>query len=254
MDKLDQITTELLLNIVSFLPQVDILNLSLTNRQLRHSTEPELYREYTNTGKAIDGRDLKPFLRRIIEFPKLTRYVHYLDLKVWTSMNDLDPMFGEIREKPLSVDEYEYFAQAAKSAKVISQIREFDLNNTLTDRANALVDHDHIDEPVPGWADFLYEADTYIDEIPFGDKFCQLLQAGIGDPFYCLVFTLLPNLRHLSLRSGPYHCQHRHLFPYLIREHRFTPPVGWTLDQPTSLAKSLWKHSRLRGLVWRLQS
>ncbi|QDS70456.1 hypothetical protein FKW77_009909 [Venturia effusa] len=222
MVKLDEISTELLLNVVSFLSQVDILNLSLTNKQVRHATEPELYREYTNTGGQMHGRDLKPFLRRIIDSPELARYVHYLDLKGWTTMIELDPRCGDLTGIPLTVEEYDYFTRAAYAAKVISIIREFDSNSNMIDRANALVDHDHIDEPVPGWADFLYGPDTHIDEVPFDNKFCQLLQAGIAEPLYVLLFALLPNVRHISLRSGHAHGQNFHLFPHLKPEHQFS--------------------------------
>jgi hypothetical protein len=253
MVKLDEVTAELLLNIASFLSQVDLLNLSLTNKQLRYSTEPELYREYMNTGEAVNGRDLKPFLRRIIEAPKLTRYVHYLDLKHWTTLIGINPLFGKHDEKPLSVDEYEYFARAAKSAKAISTVRKYDVKNNILDRANALVDPTRIDEPIPGWADYLYEADAHIDQVPFDNKFCQLLQNGIGDALYFLLFTLLPNLRHVCIRGGPYHGQNLHLFPFLKPEHRFSGlqrlTVGAqdaTLEWPLSSVGTMFQSQSLK--------
>lgn len=36
--------------------------------------------------------------------------------------------------------------------------------------------------------------DTHLDQVPFDNRFCQSLQAGIEEPLYLLVFTLLPNL------------------------------------------------------------
>lgn len=130
-------------------------------------------------------------------------------------------MYGKVKQITLSENVYNYFARAAKSVNAISTVREFDASNTILDWANAFVDPDHIDEPIPVWSNFLYGADTHIDDVSFDNKFCQPLQAGVCEPLYFLLFTLLPNLRHISLRGGPYHGQNRHLFPSLMPEHRF---------------------------------
>lgn len=87
------LSNELLLIIASFLPQVDLLNLTLTSKRLRNSTEPELFREYINP--IFMGRSCKPFLRRIIGNPGLARYVRYLDIKTWTTLVEENPHFGE---------------------------------------------------------------------------------------------------------------------------------------------------------------
>src|SRR5215813_11288199 len=76
---ISDLSTELLLHIASFLSQVDLLNISLTDKHLRGCTEPELYREYTNVRPY--GRSFKPFLRRMIERPDLTRHVRRLELR-----------------------------------------------------------------------------------------------------------------------------------------------------------------------------
>jgi hypothetical protein len=221
MTILIELSTELLLHVASFLPQVDLLNLSLTNKQLRNSTEPELFREYTNS--QLYGRSCKPFLRRIIENPKLARHVHCLDLKSWSNLTEINPMFGHHDDPTLPPEEYGYFTKAARSARLISTVRQYDFNNTIVVRSNAMVSDPYdFSETVPGWYHYLYDPETHFDNVPFDNKFCQLLQAGIEDPLFILLLALLPNIQEILFRGGPHGGQHLNLLPSLSPEHRFS--------------------------------
>lgn len=227
MTHLTELSTELLLHIASFLPQVDLLNISLTSTRLRNATEAELYREWTNhpnIHRRGEERRIIPFLRRIIEHPKLARYVHYLETNLWSTLTDWNPVFEkEDVSCLLSPEDYEYFANAALSANVITLIREYDHKSNILVRAMRLVDWPRRDElELPGWANFLYEPGTHIDQVPFDNKFCQLLQAGIEEPLFLLAFALLPNLREIRLRGAPHSGQSHHLLPAFNPDHHFS--------------------------------
>lgn len=81
------LSAELYLQIASYLSQVDLLNLSLTSKQIRHHTEPELYKEY----KDSRGVTVKKFLSQIIHHPQLAQHVRSLDLGTWSALPDLNP-------------------------------------------------------------------------------------------------------------------------------------------------------------------
>ncbi|KAE9966399.1 hypothetical protein EG328_008978 [Venturia inaequalis] len=225
MTLLADLSTELLLHIASFLPQVDLLNISLTSTTLRNATEAELYREWTNILHFDSKRKILPFVRRIIDYPRLARYVQLLETDLWSTLTDWDPEFeSEDIDCVLSPEDYEYFANAALSANIIASIREYDHKSNIVARAVAMVDL--VDEEplhhIRGWSNFLYEPNTYIDQVPFDDKFCQSLQAGIEEPLFLLAFTLLNNLREIRLRGAPHSGQRHHLLPLLNPNHCFS--------------------------------
>jgi hypothetical protein len=91
--QLADLIPELLLNVASFLPQVDLLNVSLTCRRLHDVTESELYREYTNPHERLYReyinihkrqirfkRSIREFVLRLLDRPDLAKYVSRVEL------------------------------------------------------------------------------------------------------------------------------------------------------------------------------
>ncbi|KAE9961511.1 hypothetical protein BLS_001888 [Venturia inaequalis] len=215
-----ELSTELLLMIASFLSQEDLLNISLTSKDLRTRTELELLREYTNI--QLYGRSCKPLLRRLIEKPEVRRHVHRLDLKNWSTLVEINPLFGTHEEPALSTEDYDCFTEAARVAGLISSVLPFDPHSDLVKRSNDLCPEEWNNEKIPGWYDYLYEPDCHFENVHFVSKFCELLQAGIEDPLFMLMLTLLPNVQDLTLRGGPHGGQHLHLLPLIVPDHRFS--------------------------------
>lgn len=222
MTHLSELSTELLLHIASYLPQRDLLNIALTSTTLRNATEAELYREWTNRYTWIGCKSkILPFVRRIIDCPELARYVRFLETDLWSTLTDRDPEFEDKDVScVLSPEDYDYFAKAALSANLITSIREYDHKSNIVARTVAMVGL--ADDHVRGWSDFLYEPNTYIDQVSFDNKFCQSLQAGIEEPLFLLAFTLLNNLRYIRLHGAPHSGQRHHLLPLLNPSHRFS--------------------------------
>lgn len=212
--------TELLLIIASYLSQEDLLNLSLTNKDLRTRTESELLREYTNI--QLRGRSPKSFLRLLIDRPEVRCHVHRLDLKNWSTLIEINPLFGVSQEPAFSNEDYDYFTKAARSAGLISSVQQFDLHSDLVKRSNNMCHVPWDDETIPGWYEYLFKSDCHFKNVHFDSKFCQLLQAGIEDPLFMLMLTLLPNVQELTLRGGPHGGHHLHLLPLIVPEHRFS--------------------------------
>lgn len=134
-----------------------------------------------------------PFLLRIIENPKLARYVHSLDLKKWTSLLSLDPQYGDPFDQcALSLKEYYHLAEAARVAGLISTIRKYGHSNNITDRANAMIANSGGCggmRTIEGWYDYLFEPDVHLDNVSYENNFCQLLQAGLEDPLFVLLIS-----------------------------------------------------------------
>lgn len=129
--QLVDIFPELLLHIASFLPQSDLLNVSLTCQRLHDVTEPELYREYINPHMVWDrseGRSIKTFILRLVSRPDLAKYVRRVDLKAWIYLSQLSPEHGGADDDPTSditANEYKVLANAAVAAGVITTISPF---------------------------------------------------------------------------------------------------------------------------------
>ncbi|KAF2179490.1 hypothetical protein K469DRAFT_798882 [Zopfia rhizophila CBS 207.26] len=113
--------------------------------------------------------------------------------EVLGTLGDLNPEFG-----PFSKDQYHgrgregyvLFAEAAKTAGVISTTRSYEPTSGLRVRVlNNDVDwHDGIP-----WYRNVYGTEREIEDVTYDEKFCQLLRAGIEDPLVVLFFALLPN-------------------------------------------------------------
>jgi len=161
---ISDLSTELLLHIASFLSQVDLLNISLTDKHLRGCTEPELYREYTNARPY--GRSFKPFIRRMIERPDLTRHVRRLDLRWWTCLSEMNPEYGEYEFPELTVDEYRFLTDAASSTELISKAQRYGRTSDLIKRLQRPLDRDDLNEDGM-WYEYIYSPHKHIDEVSF---------------------------------------------------------------------------------------
>jgi hypothetical protein len=210
MVQLVDLTPELLLCIAAHLRQTDLLNVSLTSHRLRAITEPELYREYINP--RLYGRSFVPFLLRLIERPVLVKYVHRLELKGWITLNKFDPEMGDgtgeqfdaYQPPQPSEAEYQLLAQAAKQAGVVASIFPYERHSVVAVRARAIaVGYIEFDED-SAWYEYIFDPEISIADIPYDQKFCQLLRAGIQDAHVVLLVALLPNVREMYLHGAPH--------------------------------------------------
>jgi hypothetical protein len=209
MVELINLSPELLLCVASFLPQIDLLNVSLTSMHLRKVTEPELYREYINP--CIYRRSFAPFLRTLLERPELRRYVHRLELKYWSTLDHWNPEYCEGKAEEFQAHlkatpqpseiEYDSITQAAKSVGIINSIFPFESNSSIVRNMWNRVLHGSSSDRV--WYEDIYDVDISIEDVPYDQKFCQLLRAGIEDPYVILMLSLLPNVREIFLHAAP---------------------------------------------------
>lgn len=200
---------ELILCVASFLRQVDLLNISLTCKHLRHVTEPELFREYNNV--RLGCHPFLPFIKKIIERPELAKYVHRVDLKNWESLDivypryDYDPFKGRVLEtprfNPLSELDYNLLTEAAKAAGVIAAIDPYESRCRVLDQYELMCAKKYkFNRP---WYKYLLDPSATLDEIPYDRKYCQMLRAGIEVAFVVLILALLPKVRRIFVQGGP---------------------------------------------------
>jgi hypothetical protein len=210
MVALVDLTPELLLCVAAHLRQTDLLNVSLTNSYLRAATEPELYREYINP--RLYGRSFVPFLLRLIEYPGLVKYVQRLELKGWITLNKFDPEMGDRTEEGFdnyrppepSEAEYQLLAQAAKRIGVVASIFPYEAHSTVVEQARGIaVGYVELDWD-SAWYEYIFDPELSIADIPYDQKFCQLLRAGIQDAHVVLLVALLPNVREMYLHGAPH--------------------------------------------------
>jgi len=108
--KFTGLAAELVAHIALFLPQVDLLNLSLTCKTLRQHAESALYREYVQPHRS----PLSSFVGRIVARPDIgEKYVRRVELHSWTTR------ISKPRPRVLSRQDYDKFTKAAKAAQVI---------------------------------------------------------------------------------------------------------------------------------------
>lgn len=130
MAAINDLSAELLLIVASYLSQVDLLNISITCKQLRYVTEPELYREYYNA--RLDRRHVKPYVLRLISRPDLWKYVRSLAIES-RSCDRGERFFSKAKEEylfpgtgPLTRDQYEVVTDAAVRAGLILRALAWD--------------------------------------------------------------------------------------------------------------------------------
>ena len=231
MSGLLDLSTELIWYIAAYLDQVDLLNVSLTCRFLRETTERELFREYSNP--QLYGRALAKLVVRILQKPELARHIKHLDLKAWDTMSDLDPTAHEpiglvtgkldpddlidgksLRDwKTASFDETEVQAkyprptrdeyirctEAAKAAGLIKDIFPYEDESVVMRNARTQLSTDF--STPDEWYLHLFDEIVATPDIPYDRKFCQLLSAGIEDAYEALLLALLPNVEQIVIRG-----------------------------------------------------
>lgn len=198
------LSAELLLCVTSNLQKQDLLNLSLTCKHLRHASEPELFREYTNISRR--GHSFLPFLRRIILQPDLSKHVRKLHLRAWTTLvavTDNGPTSESIvrqyskqrdirgvRGTQMTEADRVLLIQAARNAGVIEELASLDgssCNPGGVHKATCAIPL----SPIP-------RATSTSDR-----TFCERLRAGCEDPLVSLLIALLPNVRDIVLDGVP---------------------------------------------------
>ncbi|KAF2028513.1 hypothetical protein EK21DRAFT_113850 [Setomelanomma holmii] len=190
------LATETILNVASHLAQPDLLNVTLTHRRLRDATESALFREYTN--RHIYGRSLKPFVLRLIDRPELAKYVHWVDLKAYRHIADLNPEHGPISDgqsdlEHCTAEEYDKLTRAAIKAGVITEALPYEPTSSILKIMTTWeYQEQYNEENAEGWYNNIYGED--IDEVTFDEIFCKLLRIGIDEPFLIVLLALLPNL------------------------------------------------------------
>jgi hypothetical protein len=217
IDILD-LSPELLLCVASFLAQVDLLNVSATCWRLRATSEPELYREYSNPFR----RSLVPFIKRLVERPDLAKYVRRLDLKAWDTLEVIIPdhnnrQLDEFRPSEPSEADYHLITDAAKAAGVIDAICPYGESSCVVDEIRRFCiekrdDHDEV------WYEHLYDNFVTINDVPYDRKFCQLLRAGTEDSLVVLIVALLPNVSTILMQGAP---GDRNALPWKAPKHNF---------------------------------
>lgn len=220
MVQLTDLSVELLLLITSSVTQTDLLNISLASKYLRTATEPELFREYVN--RCSYGRSLLPFIRLLLERPKLARYVQRLELKPWETLDALNPMY---HEGELSTDhvpqpselEYTLVTSAAKALGIIDYITPYEPESSLVNKADTLLKagDEHLPQP---WFKHIFDSNVVTSQVPYTQRFCMLLRAGIEDPYIALLIHMLPNVREILMHGAP---DDLNALPWTLPRHKF---------------------------------
>ncbi|KAF1846507.1 uncharacterized protein K460DRAFT_417571 [Cucurbitaria berberidis CBS 394.84] len=199
------LSAELLLSIAADLRQVDLLNISLTCKRLRHVTEPELYREYNNLRPGC--HPFLPFIKKIIERPELAKHVRRVDLRSWQTVDIFHPVFGltdlafeKVQANALTESDYTLLAEASKAAGVITAVDRYNSKSRVVEKCGLTRHKPLLVDP---WYIHLFDDKVPFDEIPYDRKYCQLLRSGIEDPLVVLLLALLPNVNEIFLRGGP---------------------------------------------------
>lgn len=200
------LSAELIFFIASFVRQVDLLNLSLVCKHLRAVTEPELYREYSNLHSS---HSIVPFIKRVIEDERLTRYVERIDLRSWDTLETFNPVFYEVhprfrdehnkaaefnkyRPKEPLRDEYELYTAAAKAAGIITEIIPYPSKSLIIEKVAPMEAHEL--DPDMLWHDLIFDDEISFNSLPYDQRFCHTLRAGIEDPLVVLMVAMLPNV------------------------------------------------------------
>lgn len=125
MATLNDLSPEILLIVASYLPQTDLLNLSLTTHRLRSATEYELFREYHNPH--LHRRSLKPFILRLLNNQKLAHNVLSVAIDAGSYLNAWHFFMNAPNDElfpgttGLTRSEYEEITQAAVAQGIITR-------------------------------------------------------------------------------------------------------------------------------------
>ncbi len=207
---LNNLPAELLLNTSSFLPQVDLLNVSLTNKKFRSSSEPELYRDYINASSHRNRQktSLKAYVRHLVDQPHLAKHVRRIELATFSHLDDLVSRDSGCVLRPTYLSpmectqaEYECFAQAAKTANVITTLMTYaDACFFRTELVTYIKKGDRFRTGASrighqAWFNDIMQSENVTYDI----QFCTLLLLGFDDAFIALLMALVPKIRDLQL-------------------------------------------------------
>jgi hypothetical protein len=221
MPQLTDLSVELLLSVASFLTQLDLLNITLTNKYLRAATEPELFREYVN--RCIYGRSFLPFIRLLLERPEIARHVRRLELKPWETLDCLNPIYHQkqldTQSMPPQPSELEYMlvTNAAKTLGIIDYIAPYELESSLISKANSLLKSGPESVPQP-WFKDIFDSEVITSQTSYSQNFCMFLRAGIEDPYVAVLIHMLPNIREILMHGAP---NDSSALPWKLPHHKF---------------------------------
>ncbi|KAH7069086.1 hypothetical protein BKA63DRAFT_520612 [Paraphoma chrysanthemicola] len=222
MVQLLDLSVELHLSIAAYLRQVDLLNVSLVCKHLRATTEPELFREYRNR-RLGNSHPISKFVLRILQKPTLTRYVKSVNVKGYDTLDSVDPVYDEInplappvedsREKKEvsfmedhapepTEEEYALLVKAAINAGAITSSFSYEQESSIIKNVKSMLSSDAEATFPNSFYTYLFDDTTPMGEIPYSQRFCQLLRAGIDDAYAMLLFSILPNVDDIFLRGA----------------------------------------------------
>ena len=201
--RLHNLTPELLLQVASYLSQMDLLTLSSTNKHLKEVTEPELFREFIHTQ---DHGVLELFILRILERPYLAKHVRRVRLGKYYHLDDLSSMldFLELFED-YELHRYQRFSEAAVEAGVIKKISPFDQSIKSVMKRMDASSSGYSSRSDQDWYAYLYDDDVRIEDVTYDVQYCRLLQIGFDEALVILLMALLPNVHELELWDVPCH-------------------------------------------------
>ncbi|KAF2129323.1 hypothetical protein P153DRAFT_356912 [Dothidotthia symphoricarpi CBS 119687] len=113
------------------------------------------------------------------------------------------------------MEEYALCTEAAKAAGVIKTIFPYERESSVIKKARLMLSQDLGDRAF--CHTYLFDDDIPMQELPFDRQFCQLLRAGIDDPFAILLFTILPNVGEIFLGTALHWPRPKHGFKALRR-------------------------------------
>lgn len=212
------LSPELILSIASYLRQVDLLNVALVCKRLQATTEPELYREYSNP--RLSNRPIVPFVKRVLQDDRFARCIKKLDLRGWNTLDRFNPLYSEVhprfreqynkaaefdegRKRDLchepSMEEYMLYTTAACDAGIISEVLPYEAKSRIVEKVRPL-ERNNLDPDMP-WYDFMFDDGTTLRDLSFDRRFCHILRAGLEDPLVILVISALPNVSEILMRA-----------------------------------------------------
>ncbi|KAH7116120.1 hypothetical protein B0J11DRAFT_539280 [Dendryphion nanum] len=219
MFRLLDLSPELFVQIVDFLPHVDILNIALVCKSVNRITIPQQCREFTSS--RVHQRGFKKFLNYIIKYPERAKYFKKVCLRPWCTVDALCPHDWHAEyfdPRPTQPSEMEYisFCNAASTCGLIQQVHPYKFTSYIMEKGAAMFSGE-LDADTP-WHGFIYSEDLETPEVPFDDRFCQNLLAGLDDAPALLILSLLPNIQELLIQAAP---SDRKALPFKIPQHGF---------------------------------
>lgn len=219
--RLHNLIPELLLNVATFLPQTDLLTLTLTNKHLKEVTEPALFREFVNR-ESYGSSSIKRFVLTVLDRPHIAKYVHRVHLGSYYHLQHVGPSPYYLDEFPnCEENEYQRLCEAAVDAGVIGDILPFKSTSSVREFFSSL-DPNATDPPWgyesgTDWYTHMYDGTTRIEDISYDTQFCELLHLGLDEPFVVLLLAILPDVRDIDIWGVP---NHRYSLQWRAK-HRF---------------------------------